>query len=157
MIIPIKQILLEEGYKSFSNNFKKPTLFILKGNPKYNNRNSKKFYTTLNELGTKCGYKIDFRESDTKHPDIINASKDDIIIGFSRGSGYAKIFKHFGCKAKFIGIGTAPEPAIDYLINNPKDKTIGKTPDEFDDESLLQHFTLTPLMIEQISKILRKG
>jgi len=124
------------------------TLILIKGNPKYWLNISQKFYNDIKQVFK--DFKIIEIESDIISSNIPKTTPNDIILGFSRGCGYAKRLKHQGYKGIFVGIGCSKYEPQDYQLKNPNDKT---DTGDMSQGSLKAHWTLTPEMIKKLEEI----
>ena len=140
MIIPIKQVLLEGN------------LILFKGNPKHEIPESKQFYQHIKNLSKQKNLNYIEYPSDIHSSKVQPISKDDIVIGFSRGGFYAdKLKNSFGAEGKFINIGAPDYKGADYYINNPSDNT---HTGNMGSKSLKSHWTLTNQMKRNLSNII---
>ena len=133
-------------------------IILIKGNPEHSvsKKITKKFYNDIADI-VKYAYnlKVELLESGVKHAEHCEQLEyGDIVIGFSRGGTYAKIWKKFcDSKAYFIGIGCPDYTDNDILITNEKDKTafgdMGET-------SLIAHWTMSSDMSYDLRRHLDK-
>jgi hypothetical protein len=137
--------LLEEAQRP------RRTLILIRGNPKYwLPGTSEKFYNDIREIFK--DFNIKEFESNIISSTIPPTKKDDIIIGFSRGCGYAKRLKEQGRQGYYVGIGCDKKREIqDMHIIHPDDKTFKN---DMSPKSLKAHWTLTPEMKRQLQKLI---
>jgi len=148
-----KQLILESS-------FDKRRMVVIKGNPKYYiNPQSDIFYQTLKDISKEFNFKYEEYESNIRAYEIKNyktLSMKDVVIGFSRGCGYANILKNkLHVTTNFIGIGcySDKEEPQDYQIRNILDKTQKK---DMSTTSIKNHWIITSNMRKELEDILRK-
>jgi len=127
-------------------------IILIKGNPKYKiNPETKIFYKELKEIISKHGnYKEVESDGNSEPIAKLIKSKNDIIIGFSRGCGYKPYLKKFFNKNnKYIGIGCNSSEKVDISLKNPLDKTSSSI---MTGNSLKNHWTITSKMKKELIK-----
>lgn len=108
------------------------TAVIIKGNPKYDNEQSQRFYERLADLLKEQGYSVKFDAGKS----YTLPEKADVYIGHSRGADRLQYVT--GVK---IPVGTASKEAV----NHPKDNALegGIKPNRY-------HYTLNKEMKQEV-------
>lgn len=137
-----KSVLLEES-----------NLILIKGNPKYELPESKRFYDHFKNIAKQNNLNYNEYSSDIHSSKIQPINKNDIVIGFSRGGFYAdKLKNSFGAKGKFINIGANDYSGADYYLKHPSDNTASGN---IDSKSLKSHWTLTNKMKKNLNTFIK--